>query len=138
MLHICSDLSGPVRTCPQYSDHVRSSRNVIFLHFRMLLFFGLTSYPAEIAYFKATFPAVHFDARKSPRAGAFASATGKDFVYRTHTVCSRDASCRRLRRITSVSKKTPARAAFLPRAVPRHSSKTMHSKAIENFQKQQK
>ena len=53
-------------------------------------------------------------------------------------VCSRDASCIRLRRITSVSKKTPARAAFLPRAVPRHSSKTMHSKAIENFQKQQK
>ena len=53
-------------------------------------------------------------------------------------VCSRDAGCIRLRRITSVPKKTPARAAFLPRAVPRHSSKTMPSKAIQNFQKQQK
>ena len=36
---------------PYYSDHVRSSRNVIFLNFRMLLFFSLTSYLAEIAYF---------------------------------------------------------------------------------------
>ena len=34
---------------------------------------------------KATFPAVHFDARKSQRAGAFASAASKDFAYRTHT-----------------------------------------------------
>ena len=34
---------------------------------------------------KATFPAVHFDARKSQRAGAFASAAGKDFADRTHT-----------------------------------------------------
>ena len=40
----------PVRTCPQYSDYVRSSHSH-FLHFRMLLFFGITSYPAEIAYF---------------------------------------------------------------------------------------
>ena len=28
-------------------------RTVIFLHFPMLLFFGLTSYPAEIAYFNS-------------------------------------------------------------------------------------
>ena len=34
---------------------------------------------------KATFPSVHFDARKSQRAGAFASAAGKDFAHRTHT-----------------------------------------------------
>ena len=53
-------------------------------------------------------------------------------------VCPRDASCIPLRRITSVSKKTPARAAFLARAVPRHSPKTMRTIAIENFQKQQK
>ena len=36
-------------------------------------------------HFKATFPAVHFDARKSQRAGAFASAAGKDFAYSTHS-----------------------------------------------------
>ena len=48
-LHACSDLSKPARTCPQYSDHVRLLRSH-FLHFRMLLFFGLASYPAEIAY----------------------------------------------------------------------------------------
>ena len=53
VLHTCSDLSKPVRTCPQYSDHVRSSRRVIVLHFRMLLFFGLTSYPGDIAYFNS-------------------------------------------------------------------------------------
>ena len=28
-------------------------RAVIFLHFRVLLFFSLTSYPAEIAYFNS-------------------------------------------------------------------------------------
>ena len=28
-------------------------RTMSFLHFRMLLFFGLTSYPAEIAYFNS-------------------------------------------------------------------------------------
>ena len=38
--------------CPYYNDHARSLHNVIFLQFRMLLFFGLTSYPAIIAYFK--------------------------------------------------------------------------------------
>ena len=42
-------------------------------------------YSYVIQYLKATFPAVHFDARKSQRAGAFASAAGKDFAYRTHT-----------------------------------------------------
>ena len=33
VLHTCSDLSRLVRTCAQYSDHVRSSRNVIFCTF---------------------------------------------------------------------------------------------------------
>ena len=32
-LHTCSDLSELVWTCPQYSDHVRSSCNVIFCTF---------------------------------------------------------------------------------------------------------
>ena len=45
-----SHLFWPVWTCPQYSDHVHSSRTH-FLHFWMLLFFSLTSYSAEIAYF---------------------------------------------------------------------------------------
>ena len=51
VLHTCSDLSRLVLTCAQQSDHVGSSRNVIFLHFRTLLFFSLRSYPGEIAYF---------------------------------------------------------------------------------------
>ena len=38
---------------PYYSDHVRPSWNVIFLHFRKLLLFSLTSYPAKIAYFNS-------------------------------------------------------------------------------------
>ena len=38
--------------CPQHSDHVHSLRNDM-LHFRILLFFSLTSYPAEIAYFNS-------------------------------------------------------------------------------------
>ena len=33
VLHTCYDLSRLVRTYPQYSDHVRSSRNVIFCTF---------------------------------------------------------------------------------------------------------
>ena len=33
VLHTCSDLFEPVQTCPQYSDHVRSSRKVIFCTF---------------------------------------------------------------------------------------------------------
>ena len=52
VLHTCSDLSRLVRTYAQYSDHVRSSRSH-FLHFRTLLFFSLTSYPGEIAYFNS-------------------------------------------------------------------------------------
>ena len=32
-LQTCSDLSEPVRTCPQYNDHVCSSRHVIFCTF---------------------------------------------------------------------------------------------------------
>ena len=51
--------------------------------------FGVLSPPRDlllsIVLIKATFPAVHFDARKSQRAGDFASAAGKDFPYRTHT-----------------------------------------------------
>ena len=52
VLHTCSDLSRLVWTYAQYSDYVRSSR-CHFLHFRMLLFFSLTSYPGEIAYFNS-------------------------------------------------------------------------------------
>ena len=52
-LHACSDLSKPVRTCPHLST-IQWPCTLIalchFLYFRMLLFFGLTSYPAEIAY----------------------------------------------------------------------------------------
>ena len=33
VLHTCSDLSRPVGTCQQYSDHVRSSCNVSFCTF---------------------------------------------------------------------------------------------------------
>ena len=32
-LHTCSDLSKPVRTCPQYHDNVRWSRDVFFSTF---------------------------------------------------------------------------------------------------------
>ena len=52
VLHTCSDLSRLVRTYVEYSDHVHSSRTH-FLHFRTLLIFSLTSYPAEIAYFNS-------------------------------------------------------------------------------------
>ena len=34
VVHTCSDLSEPVRTSPQYSDHVRPSNNVIFCTFK--------------------------------------------------------------------------------------------------------
>ena len=34
---LCPNLSVAVRACPICSDHVRLSRNVIFLHFRKLL-----------------------------------------------------------------------------------------------------
>ena len=37
---------------PYYSDHVRLPHSY-FLHFRMLLFFSVTSYPAEIAHFNS-------------------------------------------------------------------------------------
>ena len=53
VLHTCSDLSKPVQTCSQYRDYVRWLRHVIFLHFRRLSFFSLTSYPGEIAYFSS-------------------------------------------------------------------------------------
>ena len=55
-VHTFSHLSKPVWTCPHYSDYVRSLHNVIFLHFQVLLFFGLTSYPAEIAYLNSPNP----------------------------------------------------------------------------------
>ena len=44
----CIDPSGS----PYYSDHVCLS-HVIFLHFRMPLFFSITSYPPEIAHFNS-------------------------------------------------------------------------------------
>ena len=49
LVQTCRNLPEPF---PQYSHHVRPSRGH-FLHFRMLLFFSLTSYPAEIAYFNS-------------------------------------------------------------------------------------
>ena len=52
-LHTCSDLSRLVWTYAQYSDYVRSSSYIIFLHFWTLLFFSLRSYPGEIAYFNS-------------------------------------------------------------------------------------
>ena len=45
--------SEPVQTGSQYSALVRSSPNVIFCTFETLLFFSLTSYPGEIAYFNS-------------------------------------------------------------------------------------
>ena len=48
-----NSITKPVRTCPQYSDHVHCLRNALFLHFRMLLFFSIMFYPAEIAYFNS-------------------------------------------------------------------------------------
>ena len=84
---------------------------------------------------KATFPAVHFDARKSQRAGAFASAAGTDFAYRTHTGMFEGCQLHPAPARYIGVEETPARTAFFSIAVPRHSSKTMHSKAIENFQK---
>ena len=52
-LHTCSDLSKLVRTWLNQSAIQWPCTPVAqchFLHFRMLLFFGLTSYPGEIAY----------------------------------------------------------------------------------------
>ena len=55
-LHTCSDLFKLVRTCLSQSAIQWPCPPVArcdFLHFPMLLFFGLTSYPAEIAYFNS-------------------------------------------------------------------------------------
>ena len=55
-VHTCSDLSKPVRTCLNQSAIQWPYTPVApchFLHFRMLLFFGLTSHPAEIPYFNS-------------------------------------------------------------------------------------
>ena len=55
-LHTCSDLSKLVRTCLNQSAIQWPCTPVVqchFLHFRMLLFFSLMSYPAEIAYFNS-------------------------------------------------------------------------------------
>ena len=55
-LHTCSDLSKLVRTCLNQSAIQWPCTPVAqchFLHFPMLLFFGLTSYPGEIAYFNS-------------------------------------------------------------------------------------
>ena len=55
-LHTCSDLSKPVRTCLNQSAiqwPCTPVEQCHFLHFRMLLFFSLTSYPAEIAHFNS-------------------------------------------------------------------------------------
>ena len=49
----------PVLTCPDLSGHTYNTgpctlvSQCHFLHFRTLLFFSLTSYPAEIAYFNS-------------------------------------------------------------------------------------
>ena len=53
-LHTYSDLSKPVPACPDLSTMQWPYTLVApchFLHFQMLLFFSLTSYPSEIAYF---------------------------------------------------------------------------------------
>ena len=53
-LHTCSDLSKLVRTCLNQSSIQWQCTPVTqcqFLDFRMLLFFDLTSYPGEMAYF---------------------------------------------------------------------------------------
>ena len=55
-LHTSSDLSKLVGTCLNQSAIQWPCTPVAqcpFLHFRMLLFFGLTSYPGEIAYFSS-------------------------------------------------------------------------------------
>ena len=55
-LHTCSDLSKLVRTCLNQSTIQWPCTPVAqchFLHFRMLLFFGLTCYSGEIAYFNS-------------------------------------------------------------------------------------
>ena len=55
-LLMCSDLSKLVGTCLNQSSKPWTCTPVKqchFLHFRMLLFFGLTSYPGEIAYFNS-------------------------------------------------------------------------------------
>ena len=55
-LHTYSDLSKPVRTYLNLSTIQWPCTLVAqchFLHFWMLLFFGLASYPAEIAYFNS-------------------------------------------------------------------------------------
>ena len=49
---LCREKNIDPSGSPYYSDHVRSSHSH-FLHFRMLLFFSLTSYPGEIAYFNS-------------------------------------------------------------------------------------
>ena len=65
--HTCLQLFTPFATCSHFSDYaVRAMavsryntvtmyvrRAMSFLHFQMLLFFGLTSYPGEIAYFNS-------------------------------------------------------------------------------------
>ena len=56
LVQTCPNLSKPVRTCPNLSTIQWPCTLVTqchFLHFRMLLFFGLSSYPGEIAYFNS-------------------------------------------------------------------------------------
>ena len=53
VLHTCSDLSRVVRTYVQYKWPCALVSQCHFLHFRTLLFFSLTSYPGEIAYFNS-------------------------------------------------------------------------------------
>ena len=53
LVQTCPNLSESIRTCPNLFTIQLPCRPVAqchFLHFRMLLFFSLTSYPAEIAY----------------------------------------------------------------------------------------
>ena len=51
--HNCSDLPRLVRTLRTIQWPCTLVLQCHFLHFRTLLFFGLTSYPAEIAYFNS-------------------------------------------------------------------------------------
>ena len=61
MKNSASHLFWLVQTCPNLSEPVRNTvtmyacgaMSFIFLHFRMFLFFSITSYPAEIAHFNS-------------------------------------------------------------------------------------
>ena len=50
-LSSCIEIKLSIPLAAHTAVTMYACRAVIFLHFRVLLFFSLTSYPAEIAYF---------------------------------------------------------------------------------------